>query len=34
MAVVPVSGNRALADYTFIGDIHMVSDNIARFKLS
>jgi len=33
-ADVPVSGNRALLDYTFIGDIQMVSDIIVqRFNL-
>jgi Na+-transporting NADH:ubiquinone oxidoreductase subunit NqrB len=33
MADVPVSGNRALFDYTFIGDILTVSGNSARFNL-
>ena len=33
MADVPVSGNRALLDYTFIGDILTVSGNSARFNL-
>ena len=32
MAEVPVSGNRALSDYVFIGDIQSVSDIVVQYE--